>query len=57
MQKGVYVTEDGNIPRGIQIFNAPLGEEKYVKARLREKAKQVKQITEAYVHDLGDEFP
>ncbi len=57
LQEGVYVTEDGNILRGIQIFNVPLGEEKYVKARLRENAKQVKQTTEAYVKDLGDEFP
>ncbi len=30
---------------------------KYVKVRLREKAKQVQQTTEAYVHSLGDEFP
>ncbi len=51
------MTEDGDILRGIQIINVPLGEEKYVKARLREKAKQVQRTTEAYVDDMGEEYP
>ncbi len=45
------------ILRGIQIFNVPLGEEKYVKARLREKARQVQRTTEAYIDDVGEEYP
>jgi hypothetical protein len=57
LQEGNYVTEDGSIVRGIQIFNVPLGEERYVKARLREKAQQVRRTTEAYAEDLGDEYP
>ncbi len=57
LQEGTYVTEDGNILRGIQIFNVPLRDERYVKARLREKAMQVQRTTEAYTDDLGDEYP
>jgi hypothetical protein len=57
VQEGIYVTEGGDMLWGIQIFNVPLGEERYVRARLREKAKQVHKTTEAYVHDLGDEYP
>ncbi len=57
LQEGTFVTESGSILRGIQIFNVPLGEERYVKARLREKASQVKKTTEAYTEDMGDEYP
>ena len=32
LQEGTYVTEDGSLLRGIQIFNVPLGEERYVQA-------------------------
>ncbi len=43
--------------RGVTIFNVPIGEERYVQAKLRDKARQVKETTEAYVHDLGDDYP
>ena len=39
------------------MFNVPLGTERYVEARLREKALQVKQTAEAYVEDLVDDYP
>ncbi len=57
LQEGTYVTEDGSILRGIHIFNVPLGEERYVKARLREKAHQVQRTADAYTEDMGDEYP
>jgi len=43
--------------KGIQVFNVPIGTERYVQAKLREKALQVKQTTETYVQDLEDEYP
>jgi hypothetical protein len=51
------VNESGDILRGLTIFNVPVGEERYVQLKLREKVKQVKKTTEAYVKDLGDEYP
>jgi hypothetical protein len=57
LQEGTYVNWEGDILKGIQVFNVPLGTERYVGAKLREKAMQVKQTTEAYVEDLGDEHP
>jgi uncharacterized membrane protein YgcG len=43
--------------RGILVFNVPIGTEKYVQAIMRDKAMQVVKTTEAYVQDLGDEYP
>jgi len=57
LQEGVHVTESGEMLRGLAIFNVPVEEEKFVEAKLREKATQVRRTTEAYVRDLGDEHP
>ena len=57
IQEGTYVKWAGDILKGIQVFNVPVGTERYVQAKLREKAMQVKQTTEKYVQDLGDEYP
>jgi len=57
LQEGTYVTWAGDILKGIQVFNVPIGTERYVQAKLREKALQVKQTTKMYVQDLGDEYP
>ena len=54
---GVHVTESGDLLRGLKIFNVPVGEEKFVEVKLREKAMHVRKTTEAYVRDLGDEYP
>ena len=45
IQEEAYVNKAGDIPKGIQVFNVPVGTEKYVQAKLREKAMQVKQTT------------
>ena len=42
MQKGTYVNWAGEITKGIQVFNVPLGTERYVKVKLHEKALHVK---------------
>ena len=55
--EGVHINESGDILRGLTIFNAPIGEERYVHAKLRDKARHVKETTETYVRDLGDEYP
>ena len=57
IQEGTHVNCPGDILKGIQVFNVPIGTERYVKTKLREKALHVKQITETYVQDLGDEYP
>ena len=43
--------------RGVTIFNVPVGEDKYIQAKLRDKAGQMQETTKAYVKDLGDEYP
>ena len=39
VQEGVYVNESGERLKGIQIFNVPVGENMYVEAILRQKAR------------------
>ena len=57
LQEGVQVNKSGDLLRGLTIFNVPVGEEKYVAVKLRDKAKQVEKTTEAYVRDRRDEYP
>jgi hypothetical protein len=57
LQEGMYVNWAGDILKGIRVFNVPIRTERYVQAKLREKAQHVKQTTETYVHDMGDEYP
>jgi len=57
IQEGTDVNESGEILRGLLIFNVPVGEERYVAAILRDKAKQVGHVTRQYVEDLEEEYP
>ena len=57
LQEGVHVNDSGNRLRGLTIFNVPVGEERYVEVKLRDKAMHVKKTTKAYVRDLGGEYP
>jgi hypothetical protein len=57
LQEGVHVSGAGHLLRGLAIFNVPVGEERYVAVKLREKATQVEDTTESYVKDMGDEYP
>jgi hypothetical protein len=41
IQEGAYVNWNGDILKGIQVFNVPIGTERYAQAKLREKAQQV----------------
>ncbi len=45
IEEGAYVNDSGEVLRGVQIFNVPVGEERYVTAMLREKARQVGKVT------------
>ena len=38
LQEGVHVTESGDLLTGLTIFNVPVGEDKFVEVKLREKA-------------------
>ena len=51
------MNESGEILRGLLIFNAPVGEERYVAVVLRDKAKHVGKVTRQYVEDLEEEYP
>ena len=51
------MNEAGDILRGILIFNVSVGEERYVTAVLRDKAKLVGHVTRQYVEDLEEEYP
>jgi len=41
----------------VTIFNVPVGEDNYDQAKLRDKARQLKETIEACVKDMGDEYP
>ena len=51
------MSEAGHLLRGLPIFNVPIGKERYVVVKLREKATQVEDTTKSYVRDLEDEYP
>ena len=53
----MHVSGAGHLLRGLTIFNVPVGEERYVAVKLREKATHVEDTTESYVRDRGDEYP
>jgi len=57
VEEGVCVNESGECLKGIKIFNFPVGEERYVEAVLRQKAREVEQITRHYVEDLERRYP
>ena len=52
VEEGVCVNESGECLKGITFFNVPGGEERYVEAVLRQKAREVEQTTRQYVEDL-----
>ena len=51
------MNESGDRLKGLTIFNVPVGEERFAERKLRDEAMKVKKTTEAYVTDLGDEYP
>ena len=57
IEEGILVDETRNILRGIHVFNVPVGEEEYVAAVLREKARKVESTTRRYMDDLEKKFP
>ena len=50
----MHVSGAGHLLRVLTIFNVPVGEERYVAVKPREKATQLEDTTESYVRDLGD---
>jgi hypothetical protein len=57
IEEGAYMNESGEILRGLQIFDIPVGEERYVTTVLREKARQVGKVTRHYVEEIEEEIP
>ncbi len=57
IQEGTFVNWAGDVLRGLANFNVPVGEERYVTAKLRNKAGEVEQTTRSYVKDLEEEYP
>ncbi len=57
LEEGTRVNESGHILRGMTIFNVPVGEERYVRAKPREKAAQVERTTASYVRNLEEKYP
>ncbi len=45
LREGAHVHESGELLRGLTIFNVPVGEDKFVEVKLREKAHQVERTT------------
>ena len=56
IEEVILVDETGYRLRGIQIFNVPVGEEEYVGAVLREKARKVESTTRRYIDDLEEKY-
>ena len=57
IEEGAYVNESGEILCELQIFNVPVGEERYITAILREKARLVGRVTHQYVEELEGGYP
>ena len=57
IEEGIYVNKSGDRLEGIVIFNVPVGDNRYVEAVLRQKAREVGQITRQYVEDLEEKYP
>jgi len=57
VHEGIYVNESGDRLKGIVIFNVPVGENRYVEAILRQKARKIEQNTRQYVEDLEEKYP
>ncbi len=49
--------ERGDKLRGLTIVNVSIGEERYVEAIWRNKAKEIAETTKSYARDLEDEHP
>ena len=56
LKEGSRIGPDGDVCKGIKVFNVPLGEPRFVEAVLAEKAKQVDDVATLYVETLGDEY-
>jgi len=57
MEEGIHVNENGDMLRGVNVFNIPIGEPEYVETVLRNKAKEVAREARKYVEDLEEEYP
>ena len=53
LKEGSRIGPDGDVCKGIKVFNVPLGEPRFVEAVLAEKAKQVDDVATLYVEDIG----
>ena len=56
MEEGIYVNKNGDMIRGVSIFNVSIGEPVFVDAVLRDKAKEVAKVTRQYVQDLEEDY-
>ena len=57
VEEGVHIDNNGNVLKGITVFNVPIGDLAYVEAVLWKKAKEVVEVARKYVDDLEDDYP
>jgi len=57
MEKGIYVNENGDMLKGVTVFNVPIGEPEYVETVLKNKALEVARGARKYIEDLEEEDP
>ena len=57
IQEGIFGNDEGDRPRGVTIFNVPIGEERHVEAVVKKMASEVAAITRQYAEDLEEEHP
>jgi hypothetical protein len=57
MEEGIYVNENGDMLRGVTVFDVPIGELEYVETVLKNKAREVAGVARKYIEDLEEDYP
>ena len=57
IQEGIFINNNGDKLRGVQVFNVPMGDADYIATVLQTKALPVSTTPRKYVKDLADDHP
>jgi len=55
--EGIYLNSDGEIFRGIHVFNAPIGELDYSREVFEDKARETCRVIQNYASNLVNDHP
>jgi hypothetical protein len=57
MHEGIFINNDGDMLRGLHVFNVLVGDPEYTTTVLKTKATQMRTTTRNYVADMADDHP